>query len=48
MKEASHAGLGFKGAAGCGWDHPEIRVSPNVAQAAPCQARWDRIFIPTL
>lgn len=43
-REASCAGLSFKGAAGCGWDHPGTRVSANVAEAAPCRARWDQIF----
>lgn len=43
-REASYAGLSFKGTAGCGWDHPETRVSANVAQAAPRRARWDQIF----
>lgn len=43
-REASYAGLSFKGAAGCGWDHPGTRVSANAAQAAPRRARWDLIF----
>lgn len=47
-REASYAGLGFKGAAGCGWDHLGIRVSPNGAQSASRPERWDRIFIPIL
>lgn len=42
--EASYAGPSFKNASRCDWDHPVPRVSPNVAQAAPCRARWDRIF----
>lgn len=44
-REASYAGLSFKGPAGCGWDHPGTRVSANVAQAAPRPARWDQIFL---
>lgn len=39
-REASYARLGFKGAAGCGWDHPGIWVSLVVAQAAPRPGRW--------
>lgn len=39
-----NTGVSFKGAVGCGKDHPRPRVSPNVALAAPCQAKWDGIF----
>ena len=35
LREASYARLGFKSAAGCGWDPPGIWVYLIVAQPAP-------------
>lgn len=48
LREASYARLGFKGAAGCGWDHPGIWVSLIVAQPAPRPGSWGRMFVPIL
>ena len=42
LREASYARLGFKSAAGCGWDHPGIWVSLIVAQPAPRPGSWGR------